>query len=43
MAYKITKEKIVKEVVKSGKKPVYFINTYCKIPHPGKGLFLPKL
>ena len=38
MAYKITKEKIVKEVVKSGKKPVYFINTYCKIPHPGKGL-----
>ena len=38
MAYKLTKEKIVKEVVKSGKKPVYFINTYCKIPHPGKGL-----
>jgi len=38
MAYQLTKEKIVKEVVKSGKKPVYFINTYCKIPHPGKGL-----
>ena len=38
MAYKLTKEKIVKEVIKSGKKPVYFINTYCKIPHPGKGL-----
>ena len=38
MAYKLTKDKIVKEVVKSGKKPVYFINTYCKIPHPGKGL-----
>ena len=38
MTYKLTKEKIVKEVVKSGKKPVYFINTYCKIPHPGKGL-----
>tara|TARA_Y100000114_G_scaffold150311_1_gene165688 strand:+ start:569 stop:2146 length:1578 start_codon:yes stop_codon:yes gene_type:complete len=38
MAYKLTKEKIVKEIVKSGKKPVYFINTYCKIPHPGKGL-----
>jgi len=38
MAYKLTKEKIVKEVVKSGKNPVYFINTYCKIPHPGKGL-----
>ncbi len=38
MAYKLTKEKIVQEIVKSGKKPVYFINTYCKIPHPGKGL-----
>jgi len=38
MAYKLTKEKIVKEIVKSGKKPVYFINTYAKIPHPGKGL-----
>jgi len=38
MAYQLTKEKIVKEIVKSGKKPVYFINTYCKIPHPGKGL-----
>ena len=38
MAYKLTKEKIVKEIVKSGKNPVYFINTYAKIPHPGKGL-----
>ena len=38
MSYKLTKDKIVKEVVKSGKNPVYFINTYCKIPHPGKGL-----
>ena len=38
MAYKLTKDKIVKEIVKSGKKPAYFINTYCKIPHPGKGL-----
>jgi hypothetical protein len=38
MAYKLTKDKIIKEVVKSGKDPVYFINTYCKIPHPGKGL-----
>jgi hypothetical protein len=38
MAYKLTKEKIVKEIVKSGKNPSYFINTYCKIPHPGKGL-----
>ena len=38
MSYKLTKDKIVKEVVKSGKNPTYFINTYCKIPHPGKGL-----
>ena len=38
MAYELTKEQIVKEVVKCGKKPVYFINTYAKIPHPGKGL-----
>jgi hypothetical protein len=38
MAYKLTKEQIVKEIVKCGKKPVYFINTYAKIPHPGKGL-----
>jgi len=38
MAYQLTKEKIIKEIVKSGKDPVYFINTYCKIPHPGKGL-----
>jgi hypothetical protein len=38
MAYKLTKKKIIKEVVKSGKNPAYFINNYCKIPHPGKGL-----
>ena len=38
MAYQLTKEKIVKEVVRCGKQPDYFINTYCKIPHPGKGL-----
>ena len=38
MSYKLTKKQIIKEVVTSGKDPVYFINTYCKIPHPGKGL-----
>jgi len=38
MTYKLTKAKIVKEIVKSGKQSKYFINTYCKIPHPGKGL-----
>jgi hypothetical protein len=38
MSYKLTKKQIVKEVIKSGKTPIYFINNYCKIPHPGKGL-----
>ena len=38
MSYKLTKKQIVKEIVKCGKDPVYFINNYCKIPHPGKGL-----
>ena len=38
MPYKLPKKQIVKEIVKCGKTPVYFINNYCKIPHPGKGL-----
>jgi hypothetical protein len=38
MSYKLTKKQIIKEVVKCGKTPIYFINNYCKIPHPGKGL-----
>ena len=38
MSYKLTKKQIIKEVVKCGKTPLYFINNYCKIPHPGKGL-----
>ena len=28
----------VKEIVKCGKDPLYFINKYCKIQHPVKGL-----
>ena len=28
----------MKEIVKCGKDPVYFINTYAKITHPQKGL-----
>ena len=27
-----------KEIVKSGKDPIYFINTYCRISHPQRGL-----
>lgn len=38
MGYNIPKQQIVKEIVKSGKDPVYFINNYAKISHPLKGL-----
>ena len=38
MIHDLSKKEIVKEVVKSGKDPVYFINNYCKISHPLKGL-----
>ena len=38
MSFHLSKEQIVKEIVKSGKDPVYFINNYAKISHPLKGL-----
>tara|TARA_Y100000593_G_scaffold11444_1_gene20478 strand:- start:5714 stop:7312 length:1599 start_codon:yes stop_codon:yes gene_type:complete len=38
MSYSLTKKQIVKEVVKAGKDPVYFINNYCRISHPLEGL-----
>ena len=38
MGFRLTKKEIVKEIVKSGKSPVYFINNYCRISHPMKGL-----
>ena len=38
MSYQLTKKEIIKEVVKSGKDPVYFIRSYCKISHPLRGL-----
>ena len=34
---KLTKQEIVKELVKCGKDPQYFIDNYCKISHPLKG------
>jgi hypothetical protein len=37
MAYKLTKEQIQKEIIKCGKDPVYFINTYARISHPQRG------
>ena len=38
MAFRLTKKEIVKEIVKSGKDSVYFINNYCRISHPMRGL-----
>lgn len=38
MAIKLTKQEIMKEIVRCGKKPEYFIHTYAKITHPMKGL-----
>tara|TARA_R110001583_G_scaffold68685_1_gene195261 strand:+ start:1640 stop:3214 length:1575 start_codon:yes stop_codon:yes gene_type:complete len=38
MAYSLTRENILKELVKCGKNPSYFINNYAKISHPLKGL-----
>jgi len=38
MGYQLTKNEIVKEIVKSGKDPAYFINNYAKISHPMRGL-----
>ena len=38
MSFSLTKEQILKEVVRSGKDPVYFINNYAKISHPMRGL-----
>ena len=38
MSFSLTKEDILKEIVRSGKDPVYFINNYARISHPQKGL-----
>tara|TARA_A100001515_G_C4588732_1_gene215391 strand:+ start:477 stop:2060 length:1584 start_codon:yes stop_codon:yes gene_type:complete len=38
MSFSLTKDQILKEIVKSGKDPVYFINNYAKISHPMRGL-----
>jgi hypothetical protein len=38
MSYKLTKKEIVKELVRCGKDPVYFINNYTRIAHPLEGL-----
>tara|TARA_R110000824_G_scaffold44620_3_gene129671 strand:+ start:85 stop:1659 length:1575 start_codon:yes stop_codon:yes gene_type:complete len=38
MAYKLSKNEVLKEILKAGKDPAYFINNYAKISHPLKGL-----
>tara|TARA_Y100000034_G_C6875317_1_gene400225 strand:- start:111 stop:1697 length:1587 start_codon:yes stop_codon:yes gene_type:complete len=38
MSYKPSKSEIIKEILKAGKDPEYFINNYCKISHPQEGL-----
>ena len=34
----VTKQSQVNEIIKCGKEPLHFINTYVKITHPKKGL-----
>lgn len=36
--YRLSKQDIIKEIIKSGKDSSYFINNYCRISHPMKGL-----
>ena len=43
MSYQLTKKEITKEILRSGKDPVYFINNYAKISHPMHGLIPFKL
>jgi len=38
MAQKVNKKEIIKEILKCGKDPLYFIDNYAKIQHPTKGL-----
>tara|TARA_Y100000310_G_scaffold113770_1_gene112216 strand:+ start:1424 stop:3013 length:1590 start_codon:yes stop_codon:yes gene_type:complete len=37
MAYELTKKQIIKEIVRSGKDPNYFINSFASIAHPIRG------
>lgn len=37
MSRYLSKKELVREIVKCGKDPVYFIDNYCKIAHPQKG------
>lgn len=38
MAVKLTKKDLIKEIIRCGKDPLYFINQYARIQHPVRGL-----
>jgi hypothetical protein len=38
MTYQLSKEEVLKEIVKCGKSSDYFLNNYARISHPQKGL-----
>ena len=38
MGFSLTKQEMMREIVKCGKDPVYFIDNYSKITHPQRGL-----
>ena len=38
MSFQLSKKEAIKEIVKCGKDPSYFINNYARISHPLKGL-----
>jgi hypothetical protein len=40
MSFQLDKKAQVKEILKCGKDPIYFLNTYARISHPMRGLIL---
>ena len=40
MAFQLDKKQQVKEILKCGKDPAYFLKTYARISHPMHGLIL---
>ena len=37
MSFQLSKKEVIAEILKSGKDPVYFTNTYARITHPMRG------
>jgi len=40
MSFQLDKQKRIKEILKCGKDPSYFLKTYARISHPMHGLIL---